>query len=304
LEIKWIEKGGNMIFENITDLIGNTPVVKMDGLYIKLEGFNASGSVKDRAAKWMIEGLEKRGLLKPGDTIVEPTSGNTGISLAMIGAAKGYKVVLVMPDTMSVERQAVMKAYGAKIALTDGKLGMAGAIKEAERMVREKGCVMPMQFENPDNVLAHEEGTAQEILKDFPKLDYFVAGIGTGGTITGVAKVIKKAYPDVKVIGVEPAESPVITAGYKGSHGIQGIGAGVVPAILDLSLVDEVVTVKTEDARAEAKRLAEKGLFLGISSGAAAFAGYQLLKKCGEDKVILAVAPDGGLKYLSTGVFD
>lgn len=293
-----------MIHEKITDLIGNTPVLKLDGLYIKLEGFNASGSVKDRPALWMIEGLEKRGLLRPGDVIVEPTSGNTGISLAMIGAAKGYRVVLVMPDTMSVERQTVMRAYGAEIILTDGKLGMAGAIKEAERMVREEGCVMPMQFNNPDNVQAHKEGTAREILKDFPKLDYFVAGIGTGGTITGVAKVIKKIYRDVKVIGVEPAESPIITKGYRGSHGIQGIGAGFVPSILDLSLIDEVMTVETEKAKAEAKRLSKKGLFLGISSGAAVFAGYELLKKHGKDKTILAIAPDGGLKYLSTGLFD
>lgn len=293
-----------MIYDKITDLIGNTPVIKLDGLYIKLEAFNASGSVKDRAAKWMIEGLEKRGLLKPGDTIVEPTSGNTGISLAMIGAAKGYKVVLIMPDTMSVERQRVMKAYGAKIILTEGKLGMAGAINEAERMVKEEGCVMPMQFDNPDNVLAHEEGTAQEILKDFPELDFFVAGIGTGGTITGVAKAIKKVYEKVKVIGVEPAESPMITGGYKGSHGIQGIGAGFIPSILDLSLIDEVMTVETKVAQAETRRLSEKGLFLGISSGAAIHAGYELLKKHGIDKKILVIAPDGGLKYLSTGIFD
>lgn len=293
-----------MIYHNIADLIGNTPVLELDGLYIKLEGFNPGGSVKDRPAKWMIEGLEKRGKLKPGATIVEPTSGNTGISLAMIGVAKGYRVVLVMPDTMSVERQLLMKAYGAEIILTDGKLGMAGAIKEAERLVAEEGCVMPMQFDNPDNVLSHEEGTAQEILKAFPKLDYFVSGIGTGGTITGVAKVIKKVYKDVKIIGVEPTESPIISKGYKGSHGIQGIGAGFVPSILDLSLIDEIITVETSVAKAETKRLSKKGVFLGISSGAAISVGYDLLKKHGKDKKILVIAPDGGHKYLSTGVFD
>jgi cysteine synthase A len=294
----------NMIYRNIADLIGNTPVLELDGLYIKLEGFNPGGSVKDRPAKWMLEGLEKRGELKPGATIVEPTSGNTGISLAMIGVAKGYRVVLVMPETMSVERQALIRAYGAEIILTDGKLGMAGAIKEAERMVAEEGCVMPMQFDNPDNVFSHKEGTAQEILKAFPKLDYFVSGIGTGGTITGVSKVIKKVYENVKVIGVEPAESPIISKGIKGSHGIQGIGAGFVPSILDLSLVDEIITIETEVARAETKRLSEKGVFVGISSGAAIAVGYELLKKHGKDKKILVIAPDGGNKYLSTGVFE
>ncbi len=292
-----------MIYRNISELIGKTPVIELDGLYIKLEGYNISGSVKDRPAKWMIEGLEKKGRLKPGDTIVEPTSGNTGISLAMLGAAKGYKVILVMPDTMSSERQAVMRAYGAKIILTEGIKGMAGAIEEAGKLVKEEGCIMPGQFDNRDNILAHEESTAIEILDDFPKLDYFISGIGTGGTITGVAEVIKKVYPDVKIIAVEPEESPILSKGEKGSHGIQGIGAGFIPSILDLSLIDEIKTVKTEVAKAETRRLSEKGLFLGISSGAAIYVGYEFLKK-EKDKIILVIAPDGGLKYLSTGVFN
>ncbi|HPT88968.1 MAG TPA: cysteine synthase A [Bacilli bacterium] len=293
-----------MIVNNIIDLIGNTPIVKHQGLFIKLEYFNASGSVKDRPAKWMIEGLEKDGHLKPGDVIVEPTSGNTGISLAMIGAAKGYKVVLVMPESMSVERRQVMKAYGAEIILTSKEEGMAGAVKEAKRLVVEKGYVMPSQFDNYYNVMSHIEGTANEIMNDFEKLDYVVCGIGTGGTITGLGKVLKNKYPNLKLIGVEPVESPIITKGTKGSHGIQGIGAGFIPSILDLSVVDEVRTISTEEARQETKRLAKEGLFLGVSSGAAIKVGYSLLKEVGNDKIILVIAPDGGLKYLSLGVFD
>ena len=187
-----------MIYENLLDLIGNTPVVKLDGIYIKLESYNFSGSVKDRPAKWMVEGLEKDGILTPGKTIVEPTSGNTGISLAMIGAVKGYEVVLVMPDTMSIERQQIMKAYGAKIILTEGKKGMNGAIEEATRLVREKGYVMPSQFENKYNVKSHEESTAKEILKDFEQVDYIVSGIGTGGTITGLGKILKEKFLKLK----------------------------------------------------------------------------------------------------------
>lgn len=293
-----------MIVKDVLSLIGNTPVIEQDGIFIKLEYLNASGSVKDRAAKWMIEGLEKDGILKPGSVIVEPTSGNTGISLAMIGSVKGYKVVLVMPETMSVERQLVMKAYGAEIVLTEGKKGMAGAIEEANRLVKEKGYVMPGQFDNKYNVLAHEESTAQEIIRDFENLDYLVAGIGTGGTITGLAKVLKNHYPNIKIIGVEPVESPVITQGTKGPHGIQGIGAGFIPSILDLKYIDEVITISTNDAKQETKRIAKHGLFLGISCGAAIKVAYDLLKKVGVNKKILVIAPDGGLKYLSTGVFN
>lgn len=292
-----------MIVKNISELIGNTPVVENKGIFIKLEYFNASGSVKDRAAKWMIEGMIKDGLLKPGDVIVEPTSGNTGISLAMIGASLGYKVFLVMPDTMSKERRDIMKAYGAELILTDGALGMNGAIAEAARLVKEEGYVMPQQFENNYNVLAHEESTAKEIIKDFKELDFFVAGIGTGGTITGVSKVIKKYYPNVKIIGVEPEESPIITKGEKGSHKIQGIGAGFIPKILDLKIVDEVVTVSSEEAKNATVEAAKQGLFLGISSGAAIKVGLDLLEKHGDDKKILVIAPDGGLKYLSTDTY-
>lgn len=293
-----------MIYKQISDLIGNTPVLEIKGLYIKLEYLNASGSVKDRAAKWMIEGMEKDGLLKKGDVIVEPTSGNTGISLAMIGAAKGYQVILVMPETMSVERQKVMKAYGAKIILTDGKKGMSGAIEEANRLVKDNGYVMPQQFDNKYNVIAHEESTAQEIIKDFKELDYFVAGIGTGGTISGVGKMLKKHYPNIKIIGVEPLESPFITKAEKGPHGIQGIGAGFIPAILNLNVIDEVKTVSSEDAKTTTKKYAKQGLFLGISAGAAIYVGLELLEKHGKDKKVLVLAPDGGLKYLSTDVFD
>lgn len=293
-----------MIVNNIVDLIGKTPIVNHKGLYIKLEYFNASGSVKDRPAKWMIEGLEKDGILKPGDVIVEPTSGNTGISLAMIGAAKGYKVVLVMPESMSIERRQVMKAYGAEIILTKKEDGMSGSIKEANRLVEEKGYVMPSQFDNYHNVMAHIEGTAEEIMADFEKLDYVVGGIGTGGTITGLGKKLKEKFPNVKIIGVEPIESPVITKNEKGSHGIQGIGAGFIPSILDLAVLDEVRTINTEEARLETNRLAKEGLLLGISSGAAIKVGYGLLKEVGSDKNILVIAPDGGLKYLSLGVFD
>jgi cysteine synthase A len=292
-----------MIYKSIIDLIGRTPVVEIDGLYVKLEYFNASGSVKDRAAKRMIEGLERSGRLRPGDTIIEPTSGNTGISLAMIGAAKGYPVILVMPETMSVERQTVMKAYGAKIILTEGKLGMKGAIETALRLVESEGYVMPGQFDNPDNVRAHEESTAREILADFEKLDYLVSGIGTGGTISGIGRVLKKERPETVIIGVEPAESPVITRNEKGSHGIQGIGAGFIPAILDLQVIDEVRTVATAEAKSEARKISEKGLFLGISSGAALKVGRDLLRE-NPGKTVLVIAPDGGLKYLSTGVYD
>lgn len=292
-----------MIYENLLDLIGNTPVVKLDGIYIKLESYNFSGSVKDRPAKWMVEGLEKDGILTPGKTIVEPTSGNTGISLAMIGAIKGYDVVLVMPDTMSIERQQIMKAYGAKIILTEGKKGMNGAIEEATRLVREKGYVMPSQFENKYNVKSHEESTAKEILKDFEQVDYIVSGIGTGGTITGLGKILKEKFPEIKIIGVEPSESPVLNGGAKGAHGIQGIGAGFKPDILDMDVVDDVITISTEDAKAEANRLAKKGLFLGISSAAAIKVGYNLHDVVGDNKVILVIAPDNGFKYLSTGVY-
>lgn len=293
-----------MIINNAIDLIGNTPVVKYQDIYVKLEYLNSSGSVKDRPAKWMIEGLEKEGILKTGDVIVEPTSGNTGISLAMIGAVRGYKVVLVMPETMSLERRQVMTAYGAEIVLTPGSEGMAGSIAEAERLVKEKGYVMPSQFDNHYNVVSHIESTAIEIMEDFPELDYLVCGIGTGGTITGLSRKLKEKYPNLKVVGVEPSESPVITKGQKGPHNIQGIGAGFIPKILDLSSIDEVRTIPSQDAILQTKTTARAGLLLGISSGAAIKAGLDLLHEVGKDKKVLVIAPDGGLKYLSTGIFN
>lgn len=292
-----------MIYSNILQLIGNTPVLNFEGLFVKMESFNASGSVKDRAAKWMIEGLETRGLLKPGMVIIEPTSGNTGISLAMIGAAKKYKVILVMPDTMTLERRQLMMAYGAELILTEGSKGMKGAIAEAKRLVNEKGYLMPSQFANSDNVLSHEQSTAIEIMNDFADLDYLVCGIGTGGTITGTAKVLKNHFPNLKVIGVEPEESPIITKNISGPHGIQGIGAGFIPDILDLKLIDEVRTIDTVSTRKEAKRLAQNGLFLGISSAAAFLVGQSILKKNPLSKV-LVIAPDGGNKYLSTNIYN
>lgn len=293
-----------MIINSAIDLIGNTPVIKYKNIYLKLEYLNSSGSIKDRPAKWMIEGLEKDGLLKPGDVIVEPTSGNTGISLAMIGAVKGYKVVLVMPESMSLERRQVISAYGAEIVLTDAAEGMAGSIKEAERLVKEQGYVMPSQFTNYYNVISHIESTAIEIVNDFEKLDVLVCGIGTGGTISGLSKALKEKFPNLKVVGVEPEESPVISKGEKGAHGIQGIGAGFIPSILDLSLVDEVRTVSSFDAIMQTKATAKEGLLLGISSGAAIKAGLDISNELRNNETILVIAPDGGLKYLSTGIFD
>ncbi len=294
-----------MIYKNILDLIGNTPVVKLDDIYVKLEMYNISGSVKDRAAKWMIEGLEKAGKLKMGDIIVEPTSGNTGISLAMIGRVKGYEVVLVMPETMSLERRQVMEAYGAKIILTEGSKGMKGSIEEANRLVQEEGYVMPSQFDNFDNVMAHIESTAVEIINDFKTLDYVVSGIGTGGTITGIAKVLKKHYPNIQIIGVEPTESPIITAGSKGSHKIQGIGAGFIPDILDTELYNEIIMVSNDDALNTARDIAKKsGYLAGISSGAALHAAIEIAsREENRDKNIVVVLPDSGERYLSTDLF-
>jgi cysteine synthase A len=291
-----------MIYQSILDCIGNTPVVKFEDIFVKMEGFNASGSVKDRPAKWMIDGMEVTGRLHPGDTIIEPTSGNMGISLAMIGAVKGYRVIMVMPDTMSIERQQLIKAFGAEIILTEGKKGMSGSIAEAQRLVKRFNYIMPSQFENYDNVISHEDTTGPEIIADFPKLDYLVCGIGTGGTITGTSKVLKKHYSNLKVIGVEPSESPMITKGQKGPHEIQGICAGFIPEILEKDLIDEMMVVKTEEARSETRRMARKGMFVGISSGAAFFAAKKVLK-LNPDKIILVIAPDNGMKYLSTEVY-
>lgn len=294
------------IVDKIEGLIGNTPIysIKKYGaeILIKLECFNPGGSIKDRAALAMINEAEKSGKLKPGGVIIEPTSGNTGVGLAMIGAARGYRVIIVMPDTMSVERRRLMAAFGAELVLTDGALRMSGAIDKARELAKTiDGAFMPMQFENPANPIINEQTTAQEILGDIDgKLDAFVSGVGTGGTFTGVSKALKKTIPDIICAAVEPYESAVISGEKPGSHGIQGIGAGFVPKNLDMSLVDRVVKVKTSEAYDCARKLAtEHGLLVGISSGAAYCAALKLAKELGEGKRVLCVAPDTGERYLS-----
>lgn len=302
-----------MIFENILDLIGKTPILKVRTLtdktsgevYVKLEKFNPGGSVKDRAALGMIEKAEVEGILKPGVTIVEPTSGNTGIGLAMIGRLKGYKVIIIMPETMSKERRELIKAYGAELVLTDGSKGMKGAIEKALEYEKKGGYFIPQQFENYANAQKHFETTAQEIYEDISDLDYIVAGVGTGGTITGIAKKLKSKIPNLKVIAIEPSSSPVISGGKPGAHKIQGIGAGFIPNVYEGGLVDEVITVDDKDAINATKEYALKeGVLVGISSGAAIFAAIELAKKVGRGKKILAIAPDGGEKYISMGLFD
>lgn len=297
-----------MIYENIVDLVGKTPSVKLNNIvtdqmaeiYVKLEYFNPTGSVKDRAALQMVRDRALDGTLKKGDTIVEPTSGNTGIGIAMIGAAKGYRVVLTMPDTLSVERRKMLQAYGAELVLTDGALGMKGAIAEAERLVAEKGYIMLSQFDNPSNPNAHLLTTGQEILEDFSNLNAFVAGVGTGGTLTGVARAIKDQMPGVRIVAVEPTQSPVLSGGNPGPHKIQGIGAGFVPQNLDRELVDQVHLVSNEEAFEVTRLLAQQeGLFVGISSGAAVAAAFRVAKELGPGKRVLVIAPDSGSRYLS-----
>ena len=297
-----------MVYENILDLVGKTPAVKLNHLadenmaevYVKLEYFNPSGSVKDRAALGMIRDLVLAGKLKQGDTIVEPTSGNTGIGIAMIGAAKGYKVVLTMPDTLSVERRRMLAAYGAELILTEGAKGMKGAIEKAQELAEEKGYVILKQFENPSNPQYHKHTTAMEILEDFSNLDAFVGGVGTGGTITGVGQGLKNAYDNILIVGVEPSASPVLSGGEPGPHKIQGIGAGFVPKNYDASVVDEVMQVDNETAMELTRELAQKeGIFVGISSGAAVKAAIEVAKRLGKGKRVLALAPDGGSRYLS-----
>ena len=305
-----------MLYSCMEEIIGNTPMVKLSrylaargisgSVFGKLESVNPSGSAKDRAALYMIDEAEKNGVLTLGGTIIEPTSGNTGIGLAAIGAARGYRVILVMPDTMSQERIRLLKAYGAQVVLTPGSEGMKGSIARAEEL-REAilGAVLAGQFDNPANPLAHEKTTGPEIWKDLGgKVDMFVAGAGTGGTITGTAKYLKKQNPDIRIVAVEPASSPLLTEGRSGAHGLQGIGANFVPKNLDLSLVDEIMTVTDEDAFASAKLLARsEGLLTGITSGAAAYAAGELAKKY-PDANIVALLPDNGDRYLSTGIYD
>lgn len=302
------------IYHSILDTIGETPIVKLKNMttdemaqiYVKLESFNPGGSVKDRIALRMIEDAEKSGKLKPGMMIIEPTSGNTGIGLAMVGAAKGYPVTLVMPETMSIERRKLMQAYGANLVLTPGADGMKGAIAEANRLAEEKDGFVPAQFDNPANPKVHEETTAKEIVNAFEKngLDAFVAGVGTGGTITGVGNELKRMYSNIKIYAVEPEESPVLEGGQSGPHKIQGIGAGFVPSILNINIYDEVLPVKSNDAMETAREIAKKeGILVGISSGAALFAEIEVAKKMTSDQKVLVLLPDNGERYLSTELF-
>lgn len=301
-----------MIYNNVLELIGKTPVLKLNNfnlenaaeVFVKLEKYNPGGSVKDRAALGMIEAAERDGLLKEGSVIVEPTSGNTGIALAMIGKLKGYKVIIVMPDTMSKERRDLITAYGAELVLTEGIKGMKGAIEKAEEMVEKHGYFMAQQFENFDNSLKHYETTANEIYEDIKELDVFVAGVGTGGTVSGIAKRLKELNPNVKVVAVEPKSSPVISGGNPGAHKIQGIGAGFIPGIYEGKYVDEVMTVDDNDAIRTAVEFAEKeSVLIGISSGAAVYAAIEIAKTIGAGKKVLAIAPDGGEKYISMGIY-
>lgn len=302
------------IAKNITELIGNTPMVKLNRvagkddaeIYAKLEFYNPGSSVKDRIALSMIEAAEKEGLLKEGSVIVEPTSGNTGIGLAMIAAAKGYKCILVMPETMSMERRKLLKAFGAELVLTDGTKGMKGAIEKALEIVKENPAYfMPQQFENAANPEIHRNTTAQEILDQMDnQFDMFVAGVGTGGTITGVGEVIKKKIKDVKIVAIEPKDSPVMSGGQPGPHKIQGIGAGFIPKILNMDVIDEIIPVDNEDAMEMARRMAkEEGILVGISSGAAVWGAVQKAKELGKGKKIVVVIPSYGERYLSTPLF-
>jgi cysteine synthase A len=302
------------VADSVFDLIGQTPVVRLRkivepeaaSVLVKLESFNPGGSIKDRIALSMILAAEKEGRIGEGTVIVEPTSGNTGIGLAMVAAARGYRLILVMPDTMSIERRNLLKAYGADFILTPGVEGMAGAVRAAEMLVKHNpDHFMPQQFNNPANPNVHRETTAQEILEQTEgMLDAFVAGVGTGGTITGVGEVLKKAIPGLKVVAVEPDTSAVLSGGKPGPHQIQGIGAGFIPQVLDLAIIDQIVQVAGSEALATSRRLArEEGLLVGISSGAAVSAALQIARVLGSGKTVLAIAPDTGERYLSTPLF-
>lgn len=302
------------IYESITELVGQTPIVKLSKLvpedaadvYVKLESFNPGSSVKDRIALAMIEKAEQTGELQPGSTIIEPTSGNTGIGLAMIGSAKGYKVIIVMPETMSIERRKLMQAYGAELILTPGSEGIKGSIAKATELAEKEGYFLPLQFENPENPHIHEVTTGIEIVDAFADgLDAFVSGIGTGGTITGAGKVLAEKFPGIDIVGVEPAESAVLSGGQPGPHKIQGIGTGFVPKVLDRDVITEVIAVAGDDAIKTAREVAhQEGFLVGISSGAAVNAALQVAKKLGKGKKVLAILPDNGERYLSTALYD
>lgn len=302
-----------MIYNGVLELIGNTPILKLTNMidknsadvYVKLEKFNPGGSIKDRASLGMIEKAESEGRLKKGSVIIEPTSGNTGIGLAMIGRIKGYKVIIVMPETMSKERRDLIKAYGAELILTEGTKGMKGAIDKAKEMVDEYGYFMPQQFDNIANQEKHYETTAEEIYKEIKDLDVFVAGVGTGGTISGIGKKLKEKNNEIKVVAVEPYNSQVLIGNKAGAHKIQGIGAGFIPKNYKQEYVDRVVAVKDEDAIKTAANFASKeGMLIGISSGAAVYAAIEIAKKLGKGKKVLAIAPDGGEKYISMGIYE
>jgi cysteine synthase A len=313
LEFVYYMGGGEKKADKVSQLVGDTPIIKLHNIvqpavadiYAKVEFFNPGGSVKDRICLAMIEKAEEEGKLKPGGTIVEPTSGNTGIGLAMIGASRGYKVVLTMPETMSLERIYILKSYGAEVILTPGIEGMKGSIKKAEEIAKRKNAFIPQQFSNPANPEAHRRTTAVEILKAMGnEIDAFVAGVGTGGTITGVGEVLKEKNPQIKIIAVEPATSPVLSGGQPGPHKIQGIGAGFVPDVLNRDIIDKVVTVKDDEAFRLSRKLAEEeGLFIGISSGAAAFAALKVAAELGAGKKIVVVFPDTGERYFSMEQF-
>lgn len=306
------------IYQDITQLIGHTPLMELVNyereqrlnakILAKLEYFNPAGSVKDRVAAAMIDEAEKSGKLRPGAVLIEPTSGNTGIGLAAVAAARGYQVILTMPETMSVERRNLLKAYGAQIVLTEGARGMSGAIEKAEELASQMpGSMIPSQFTNPANPKAHVATTGPEIWEDTDgKVDYFVAGVGTGGTITGVGQYLKSKNPDVKIVAVEPSDSPVLAGGKPGPHKIQGIGAGFVPEILDTSVYDEIIPVEAEDAFAVGRMLARhEGILIGISSGAAVWAAAQIARRPeNAGKNIVALLPDTGERYLSTPMFE
>ena len=305
------------VYKKITDLIGHTPLLELENIekaegleakiYAKLEYFNPAGSVKDRIAKEMLEDAEARGVLKPGSTIIEPTSGNTGIGLASAAAAKGYKLIIAMPETMSVERRKLMKAYGAELVLTEGAKGMKGAIAKAEELAKEiPDSFIPSQFSNPANPAAHEKSTGVEIWEDTDgTVDIFVAGVGTGGTITGTGRYLKSQNPDVKVVAVEPATSPVLSGGAAGPHKIQGIGAGFVPEALDTKIYDEIIPVENDNAFDTGRKIAKsEGVLVGISSGAALYAAIELAKRPeNKGKTIVVLLPDTGERYLSTAMF-
>ena len=305
------------VYNGITELIGKTPLINLKGFSTeygldaeiigKLEYFNPAGSVKDRVAKNMIESAEKKGLIKEGTVIIEPTSGNTGIGLAMVAVSKGYRLILTMPETMSIERRMLLKAYGAEIVLTDGAKGMQGAIDRAKALAEEfKDSFIPGQFTNVDNPKAHIMTTGPEIWEDTDgKVDIFIAGVGTGGTLSGVGEFLKGKNPEIKIVAVEPLDSPVLSEGRSGAHGIQGIGAGFVPETLNTKIYDEIITVKTEEAYESARMVAKKeGLLVGISAGAALFAAQKIAKKPeNRGKMIVVLLPDSGERYLSTELF-